>query len=194
LCGVSRKKFARNAGEARKFQILVGYQRARNTPIYRKLRIAPQDSVFVRGVVKVAALIEELDRVAQRKEAMGKTRRYINEVLFLGGKKDARPFSEPGGTETYVDGNIERLALYDAAKLGLRMLELIVKTAKRALGRGGMVILNETVRNSESGEPGAMIRLHEKAARVAKNPRPELTDARDRCFHSLQRNQFLALA
>jgi hypothetical protein len=150
--------------------------------------------VFVRGVVKVAALIEELDRVAQRKEAMGETRRYINKVLFLGGKKDTRPFSEPGGTETYVDSNIERLALDNAAKLGLRMAELIVKAAKRALGRGGMVILNEAVRNSEFGEPGAMIRLHERTARVAKNPWPELTDARDRCFHSLQRNQFLALA
>ena len=88
--------------------------------------------MFARRIVKVAALVEELDTIAESHESVGESRRNINLVIFSSGKQNARPFSEMRGTQPNVNGYIERFAFDHAAKLGLRMWPLIVQSAQRS--------------------------------------------------------------
>ena len=86
-----------------------------------------------------------------------------------------------------VYGDIEGFAFQDAAQLGLRMLQLIMKTAQRPFPGTRVVILNEAIVDAQLGEPRAMVGLYEKSASIPQDLRTQLPDAWERGFESLQR-------
>ena len=86
-----------------------------------------------------------------------------------------------------VYGDIEGFAFQDAAQLGLRMLQLIMKTAQRPFPGTRVVILNEAIVDAQLGEPRAMVGLYEKSASIPQDLRTQLPDAWERGIESLQR-------
>jgi hypothetical protein len=72
-----------------------------------------------------------------------------------------------GTAGTKVDGHVEDLALHHAHELGLRVVDLEVKATQDALRGGGLVVLDELDVDATGHEVGALVGLHEVAARVA---------------------------
>jgi hypothetical protein len=147
--------------------------------------IVPNNAVLVAGSVEVAALVEELDGIAQRQKSVSKSRRDKNLVMVVRGEADAGPFAEMGRASANIHGHIKGFAFDDAAKLGLRMVGLLVQAAQRAPYRARMVIPHKLFGDAQRGELAAMIGLHEKAASIAKDFGTKLEDAGKRGFDSL---------
>jgi hypothetical protein len=70
-----------------------------------------------------------------------------------------------------IDHYIQSFALDDTTELGLRMVELIVKAAKRSAGRDGVIVLREGVSDAEVCELCVMVGFEERTARVAMDYR-----------------------
>ena len=59
-----------------------------------KTGIIPKNSVLVRLIEKVAALVEELNPLGESEKAMSESARNINLILLFGRKEDDSGFAE----------------------------------------------------------------------------------------------------
>lgn len=168
--------FTRNVGEPGIPGVFVRNEGISDTPRNVELRIAPEDAVFVGGIVEVAALVEELDVIRQGEKAVRKAHRDVDLILPLRRKKDTGPFSEMGRVEPDVDRDIQSLALDDAAQLGLWTVKLVMEAAKRAFYRARMIVLDERIPNAQILELHPVVGLQEEAARIAKDGRAKLAN------------------
>src|ERR1700691_2669581 len=100
---------------------------------------------------------------------MRKTHRNVNLILFLCGENHARPSPEIWRAKPNVESDIQSFALDDSTEPGLRMVQLVVKTAHRAFYGGRVIILNERVGDSERRELVSVICLHEETARITED-------------------------
>ena len=71
------------------------------------------------------------------------------------------------------------------------MLQLIVEAAHNSFRRARLIVLDESVCDSEFGKLCLMVGLQEIAARITVNSGAKFDDAGERCFLSLQENQNL---
>src|SRR5690348_17110701 len=76
--------------------VLAREDRVAYIPLYRKLRIAPQNSVLVPRMVEIAALIEELSGFGEHQEAMSEAAGDEDLLLVLRGQPGADPLPEMG--------------------------------------------------------------------------------------------------
>jgi hypothetical protein len=86
-----------------------------------------------------------------------------------------------------VDSDVQSFALDHTTELSLRVLQLVMKAAKRPAGRNGVIVLKEGVFDSEVREFGLMVGFEEGAARVAINYRTQFIDIWEGRFDSLHR-------
>src|SRR6266481_712567 len=107
---------------------------------------------------------------------MSKTDGDVDLILILGGEADARPVAKVRRAEADVDGDIQSFAFNHATELGLGMLQLVVKAAKRSAGGDGVVVLKEGVFDAEVCELSVVVGLEESAARVAMDYGTQLID------------------
>src|SRR5690349_21711485 len=116
---------------------------------------------------------------------MSKTSGNINLVLLACRQQNTGPFPQKRGADPYVNGDVQCFAFNDAAKLRLRMLQLIVKTAERSLDRAGVVVLNKNVVDSQLGQTGTVVGLEKKASLVTEHLGAQFPDSRQTGFDSL---------
>jgi hypothetical protein len=84
-----------------------------------------------------------------------------------------------GRSNANIHGYVQNLTLDHTAKFRLCVLELVMESADCAFGGRGMIILRERIGNAELGEFLLIVGFHEESARVAKNLRAQLPDARN---------------
>ena len=130
------------------------------------------------GIVEVAALIKKLSGIGQNHEAVGESLGNEDEVVALGGEQHAGPFSESRRADSYVYRNVQHFPLHHAAELGLRMPQLVMETAQRSFCGARLVVLDENIVDAEIGKLLLVVRLQEKASRVAEYFRLKLPDFR----------------
>ena len=78
----------------------------------------------------------------------------------------ADPLTEGGRAPADIDRDIEDLPDDHPDQLGLRPRQLVVKSADRAAGRTGVVVLNEGLADAKRGVAFGVKGLHEEAAFV----------------------------
>lgn len=168
--------FARNVGQPGIPGVFVRNEGISDTPRNVDLRIAPEDAVFVGGIVEVAAFVEELHVIRQGEKAVRKAHRDVDLILPLRRKKDTGPFSEMGGVEPDINCYVQGLALDDTAQLGLRMVQLVMEAAKSAFHRPRVVVLDESIPDAQPFKLCPVVGLKEEAARIAKDGRAKLAN------------------
>src|ERR1700730_2001187 len=120
---------------------------------------------------------------------MRKSGRDIDLILLHRREENAGPLAKVRRPNADVNGDVQHFAFDDATELCLRMLQLIVKPAKRPLNGTGVVVLIERIFDTECSEFCSMVSFSEKTTRVAVNYGPQLIDTGERgfdSFHSVQ--------
>jgi len=105
-----------------KFFIFVRNQRVGNGPGDANLPIAPQNSVLVFRMVKIACIYKrKLDSFAERQKTMGKSRGNIKlGFCFSADRTNERPFFRSAGEPTRISrGHIQRFGLRPRGKAWL---------------------------------------------------------------------------
>src|ERR1700674_715519 len=90
-----------------------------------------------------------------------------DQILAFRGEQHARPFSKVRRANSDVYRNVQHFPLNHAAELRLRMTQLVVEAAQRPLCGTRVVVLDENIRDTEVGKLLLVVRLQEKAPRVA---------------------------
>src|SRR5271169_5136295 len=85
-----------------------------NPPGDVEFRVVPSDTVFIGRIVKIATLIEKLDRIGQREKSMGESAGDINLIVRAGGQKHACPFPEMRRAEPNIDRYVECFSFDDS--------------------------------------------------------------------------------
>jgi len=140
-------------------------------PLDFQLRVVPANAALVLGGVEVAALVLNLGRAARHVEPVGETGRDPQHPLVVRGEVRADPAAERRRAFAKIDGHVEDLAGRRAHELSLRLPDLVVQAAQRALHGAAVVVLHELEVDARSREPRAMPRLHEEAAVVGDDSR-----------------------
>ena len=120
-------------------------------------------------MVVVTAFVQKSNCIGHRQETVRKSSRNINLVLLFCAEEDASPLTEVGGTLSYIHRDVERLAFHNAAQFRLRMVQLIVEPSQGAFPGTRMVVLYESLFDSELAEFCEMECLHEETSRIAKD-------------------------
>jgi hypothetical protein len=137
------------------------------TPLDGEHGIVPKNAVFVGGSVIITAFVKKLNGFGHGEKTVRESNGDIDLILLLGAEMDARPLAEMRRADTDVGDNVQGFALYYATELGLRVLELIMKAAKRTAGRDGVIVLKEGLFDAEVYELCVMVGFEERTARVA---------------------------
>jgi hypothetical protein len=125
-------------------RILLRQHRAHGAPRNGEIRIVPEDAALVVGSVVVAALVEKLDDIGQRQEAVRKSGGNINLILLGSREKNAGPLAKVRRAETNVDGDVQSFALNYPTEFCLGMMQLVVKTAQRSEGGTRVVVFGRS--------------------------------------------------
>src|SRR5215475_5627345 len=94
---------------------------------------------------------------------------YPQHPLVLGRELYGCALAERFGTPSKIDRNVQNLAFYYSHEFALHVLDLIMKSAQYILCRAGMIVLHESLINTEAGKISFVIALQEKSACVPKH-------------------------
>src|ERR1700693_3722896 len=141
---VIRQLLQGNAGKRRISPVLIGQGRGLYTPVDSDTRIVPQDAALILRMVKVTALVKELGGLAQNQIAVREPGWHVHLAPILRRKYPALPLAEMRRAVSDINHHIKHLALNHTAKLGLRMLNLIVQSPQGVPDRSGVIVLNES--------------------------------------------------
>ena len=118
--------------------------------------IVPENGTFSGRVVEIGGLVEDLGRVGEDKEAVGKAFRDPEELEVLAPRLsfevEAGPFAEVGGVPAEIDGDVPDMPGEDADKFALGLVELVMQAAEHALDGKGLVVLDELFRKPGGGK------------------------------------------
>jgi hypothetical protein len=163
------------------------------TPVDAESWVVPENAVFVGRSIVIAALVEKLNCFRKSQEAVSKSGWDIDLILLLGAEADTGPLAKMRRTYADIDGDIQSFAFDDTAELRLRVLQLIMKAAKRPAGGDGVIVLEEGVCDAEICKSGTVIGFEKRAAPVSMNYWPQLVDAGQRGFDSLHLQRILRM-
>ena len=113
--------------------------------------------MLVFGCVVVTTFVKKLNCAREGQKAVGEACWNVDFVLFSRRETNTGPFSKIRRADPDIDCNIQGFTLDDSAKLGLRMMQLVVESAESSANREGVVVLNECVGNAQMGELGSMV-------------------------------------
>ena len=109
--------------------------------------VVPDDGALSSRVVDVGGLVKDFGGVGEDEEAVGEACRdpekFERMVFCWGFEAKSGPFTEVGGTEAEVDGDVPDVAGEYPNQLALGLFELVVEAAEDALGGEGLIILNK---------------------------------------------------
>src|SRR5580700_5346736 len=185
---IHREQFAGQFRECRRLPVFFRDKGLDDVPGNANPGIAPEDGVFVRGIVKIATLIEKLNAFGQGEKPMSKPARNIDLILSRGGEHDAGPLRKRRRTSANVHGDVQRFSLYDAAELGLSTMQLIMEATQSSFYRTGVIVLYEDVVDSGRGEARPVITFDKETAGVAEDVGAKLPHFWKRCRDLLQAN------
>jgi hypothetical protein len=123
---------------------------------------------------------------------MGKSGWDVDQILLPGGEADTGPLAKMRRAHADVDSDIQSFALDNATELGLRMAQLVVEAAKRSAGGRGVIVLKESVVDTEVCEFDLVVGLEEGAACVAIDYRTQLIDTWQGGFDSFHLEEYYA--
>ena len=86
-------------------------------------------------MIKIGALIKELDSLSESQIPVRETARNIDLILLFCGEDDRSPLAEMGRSNANIHGYVQSLALDHAAKFCLCMPELVMESADCAFGQ-----------------------------------------------------------
>lgn len=134
--------------------------------------VVPDDGTFALGIVEMGGFIEDLGGFGEDKKTVSKTF-GDPERLEISGIREwlevkASPLAEVGRATAKIDGDIPYMAGEYADELPLGFAELIMESAKDALGGEGLVVLNELGGKVGLREGSLIEDLCEPAAIIAK--------------------------
>ena len=141
-------------------------------------------------MVEIRHLVDELRRVAQDEETVGKALRYIHLFFILPGQDLSMPFSVGAASLSQIDSHVENLSVKDADELALRVADLVVQAAEHAFGGHALIVLDEN-----HVEPGFLhisliVGLHKIAAVVPVYCRFYDHQSFNRCLSHFNLSQF----
>src|SRR5262249_17911173 len=105
---------------------------------------------------------------------------YPQHPLVLARELDRYALAKHFGTPSKIDRNVQNLAFYYPHEFALHVLDLVMESAQYILCRAGMIVLHESVINTEAGKIFFVIALQKKSARVPKHPGFEHKNIRQR--------------
>jgi len=140
------------------------------TPRDVQVRVIPRNPPLIGRLIKIAALIEKLRGLAEGDEAVRKTSRNVNLILSLQGKHNANPLPKPRGAYANVDNDVQHFSFDDAAKLGLRVSQLVMQAPQYTSRRSRVIVLNPVIRYTDFGKLHPMVAFHEKTPAIPEDP------------------------
>src|SRR5512138_1548015 len=112
------------------------------------------------------AFVGHVRRLAQCKKSVGEAGRYPDLPAVAGLQRDAGPSRKVRRRATKINRDVEDDAAGRIHELPLRMLELKMQSAKDIEPRSAVIILRESMRQSELREPRLVEHFGEEAAQV----------------------------
>ena len=128
--------------------------------------VVPEEAAFAGRVIEVGGLVEHLGGVGEDEEAVGEAGGDPEELERIWAEVESGPLPEVGGLGAQVDGDVPDMAGEDANELSLGLFELVVESAKDALGGTGLVILDEAGGQIERGKRILVINFSEPTATI----------------------------
>jgi hypothetical protein len=125
-------------------------------PLNADLGIVPEHTAIAGRIVAASRFVEHFSGFGENEESVGEALWDPQKLEFALGiirlEIEAGPASEVGRVTTEIDGDVPDVPGEDANEFALRMTELVVKAAKDAADREGLIVLREGVREIERGK------------------------------------------
>ncbi|MNP73193.1 hypothetical protein D3C76_1698800 [compost metagenome] len=102
-------------------------------PVDGQVRVVPANAALGRWRVVVGGFVQELGKLAQDHEPVGKTFRHPELAMVVGGQSHGDPFTEVRRAATDVYGDVQHFTGRDTDQFALGIFQLVMQTAQHAL-------------------------------------------------------------